>query len=115
MNQREMFECQERIARGEPCDACGSPWLTISMVPHQEELVHQPWCEYLARTSPEKHTVEWIDEENHARVHVAVNWDDPLNVGVWHHDIVVVDRDEMADYNRGTRIILERWMAEETE
>lgn len=113
MNQAEIDQITEEIARGEPCTSCGKPWEGPFGGPC--ELVHEPWCEYLAHTSPEHHTVEWIDEVNHARVHVAAHWPHPEDHATWYHEIVVVDRDEMADYNHGTRIVLERWLAEEQE
>jgi len=51
------------------------------------------------------HTVEWIDEENHARVHVADHAP----------RIIVVDRSEMETYNRGTMLVFRRWRREERD
>ena len=51
------------------------------------------------------HTVEWIDEENHDRVHVAD----------YAGRIIVVDRSEMETYNRGTMLVFRRWRREERD
>lgn len=51
------------------------------------------------------HTVVWIDDETHERVHVAD----------YAGRIIVVDRSEMETYNRGTMLVLRRWRRDERD